>query len=251
MIRTTFLLVLLMAATIACSSETPKPIQTLLDQGLTISREFDAEAGMKGYVVDTGGQQMILYLTPDKRHLVHGNLIDENGMSLTARHMERYAPGPSFNDAWEALGQATWIRDGSETAERVVYVFSDPNCPYCHQFWEAARPYVGDNVQLRHIMVGILRPSSIGKAARLLAADDPEAALREHEENYDNGGAAPLESIPADIERALQENRQLMASVGSQATPTILFKDRNGEVRRLMGLPRTDEMLKRIFGVAD
>lgn len=251
MIRTTFLLILLTTVTVACSSETPKPIQTLLDQGLTISHEFDAEAGMKGYVMDASGQQMILYLTPDKRHLLHGNLIDENGMSLTSRHTERYAPLPSFNDAWEALGKATWIGDGSEAAKRIVYVFSDPNCPYCHQFWEAARPYVGEHAQLRHILVGILRPSSLGKSARLLMSDNPEVALREHEENYDNGGVTPLESVPADIQRALHENRQLMESIGSQATPTILFKDRNGEVRRLMGMPRTDEALEEIFGVSN
>ncbi|CAM5602480.1 hypothetical protein SSTU70S_03334 [Stutzerimonas stutzeri] len=49
-------------------------------------------------------------------------------------------------------------------------------------FWKQARPWVeSGKVQLRHIMVGMLRADSAGKSAALLSASKPEAALNEHE----------------------------------------------------------------------
>lgn len=48
-----------------------------------------------------------------------------------------------------------------------------PNCPFRNLFWKQARPWVeAGDVQLRHVMVGMLRPDSAGKSAALLAAED-------------------------------------------------------------------------------
>ena len=78
---------------------------------------------------------------------------------------------PLTEKTWKQLESSTWIADGSKKAPRVVYVFTDPNCPYCNKFWSDARPWVkADKVQLRHVMVGILGPTSPGKAAALLSA---------------------------------------------------------------------------------
>ncbi|WP_444677058.1 thiol:disulfide interchange protein DsbG [Halomonas sp. E19] len=84
---------------------------------------------------------------------------------------------------WQDLEQSHWIQDGDPAAPRVLYTFTDPNCPYCVRFWEMARPWVeAGEVQLRHVMVGILQPNSPAKAAALLGADDPAAALHNHSE---------------------------------------------------------------------
>ena len=74
---------------------------------------------------------------------------------------------------------ARWIADGRESAPRTV--FTDPNCPYCNKLWADARPCVdAGKRQLRHVMVGILTPTSAGKAAALLGAKDPAAAMDTH-----------------------------------------------------------------------
>lgn len=55
---------------------------------------------------------------------------------------------------------------------------SDPNCPYCYKFWQAARPWVeSGKVQLRHIQVGVIREESRGQVATLLNSKDPAAVL--------------------------------------------------------------------------
>lgn len=233
----------------ACSAEEslPEPVQALVDRGVVIERVFDTEAGLKGYVARTGGQSTVFYLAPDEQHILIGNLLTADGRNLSAEYLERYAPQPEFNEAWDDLAASTWIGDGNPGAERIVYMFTDPNCPYCHSFWQAARPYVGDDAQLRHVMVGILGPTSAGKAAALLTAEDPRAALREHEENYAGGGVEPLAAIPAEARQKLGKNRELMQQLGSRATPTIFYKDADGKVRRIIGMPQSEEKMKQIF----
>lgn len=232
----------------ACSAEEslPAPVQALVDRGVVIEHEFDT-AGMKGYVARAGGQSTILYLAPDEQHILIGNLLTADGTNLSAEYLERFAPPPEFNEAWDDLAASTWIGDGNPDADRIVYMFTDPNCPYCHKFWQAARPYVGNDVQLRHVMVGILGPTSAGKAAALLSANDPRAALLDHEENYESGGVEPLASVAAETQQKLRTNRELMQKLGSGATPTIFYKDADGQVRRIIGLPQSEEKMKQIF----
>lgn len=50
----------------------------------------------------------------------------------------------------------------------ILYVFMDPNCKFCHRFYEQVMPLVRKNaVQIRAIMVGFVKPSSLGKAAAI------------------------------------------------------------------------------------
>lgn len=83
---------------------------------------------------------------------------------------------------WDKLKDSAWIADGSDSAEKFVYVFTDPNCPYCKRLWNDARPWVdAGKIQLRHVMVGTLGESSQKKAAYLLSTENPEAALKDNE----------------------------------------------------------------------
>ena len=95
--------------------------------------------------------------------------------------VEQRAVAAVGSDAWRQLETSHWIADG-RTGARVVYVFTDLNCPYCNKLWSDARPWVNSGkVQLRHVIVGILTPTSPGKAAALLADKDPSATLAAYE----------------------------------------------------------------------
>lgn len=144
---------------------------------------------------------------------------------------------------WKQLENSAWIADGRGDAKRIVYVFTDPNCPFCNKFWTDARPWVNDGkVQLRHIMVGILRSDSMGKAAALLSAPDPQAALARHERQHASGGIAPMEDIPDKVRARLNTNHELMQQLGSFATPTIFYKNANGWLQGIRGAPSTDTL---------
>lgn len=151
-------------------------------------------------------------------------------------------PDQRAEQVWDRLESADWIALGADEPERVVYAFTDPNCPYCNLLWRASKPYYSEGLQVRHIMVGILKPSSPGKAAAILGADNPAAALRRHERNHDSGGIEPVSSPDDGVQGRLTRNQQLMKRFGIRATPGLVFRTAEGGVRKLMGMPRISQI---------
>ncbi|MGK0547804.1 thiol:disulfide interchange protein DsbG [Halomonas cupida] len=218
----------------------PAPIQALEEQGLTIHERFDAPGDLTGYATSAQGREIAVYVTGDGQHAVVGNLVDAEGNNLSVEPLERLVRGPQDAQTWERLEESAWIADGSDDAERIIYMFTDPNCPYCSQFWQAARPWVeAGKVQIRHIMVGILKRDSPRIAISLLAADNPAAALEAHESG---DPIQPLDTLSPQWERTLQENHSLMQSMGLHATPSLLYHTAEGKLEVTQGMPQGDNM---------
>ncbi len=171
----------LLASLPASADALPSPMQALKQQGFTFHGQFEAPGGLEGYAASASGQTVAAYLTADGQHAVVGTLIDEQGNNVSADALQRLVNGPKNAKLWEQMADQHWVREGDADAERIVYTFSDPNCPYCRKFWEDARPWVeSGRVQIRHLMVGVLKPDSAPKAAALLSADAPAEAIAEH-----------------------------------------------------------------------
>ncbi len=229
----------------AQAKDWPAPIKALEAQGVEVIGRFEAPGGVTGYAAVHQHQPISLYLTADGMQVIVGPMFDSKGNSLSDEPLDRLVSKPMADKAWKQLESSTWIADGSKTAARVVYVFTDPNCPYCNKFWSEARPWVKANkVQLRHVMVGILGPTSPGKAAALLTAKDPALALSQHGLQQTSGGLKPLNPIPADVRAQLEANYKLMEQLGSAATPSIFYKDASGRLQKMQGAPSADMLLK-------
>lgn len=166
---------------------------------------------------------------------------------------EGRGPGSVESNTWRQLAASHWIGDGRDGA-RVVYVFTDPNCPYCNKLWSDARPWVtAGKIQLRHVIVGILTPTSPGKAAALLADKDPAAMLAAYESQnaftvstalasgrprpLADGALKPLGSIAPAQQAQLAANEQLMTSLKLRATPALVWRDEQGLLHVRQGLP--------------
>lgn len=249
LILTTLALLVGGAATAQDATEgLPAPIAALEDRGATIGESFDAPSGLTGYTVSFQGQTLAAYLTPDGDHVVVGTLLDGDGTNLSQPVLSAAANAARPESEWQAVSEAGWIADGSDDADRVVYAFTDPNCPFCHRFHEQTRDWVeAGDVQIRHVMVGVLRQDSLPKAATLLAADDPSAALDEHEANFDNGGVTPADRLPAEAQQTVQSNNELMSQLGIRGTPSVFYRDADGNIRLARGLPR-GERLDEVMG---
>lgn len=243
-----FVVALLGTSFVAQAKDWPAPIKALEAQGIEVVGSFDAPGGVTGYAGVMRQQALPLYLTADGKQVIVGPMFDSKGANLSDEPLERLVSKPVTDKTWKQLESSTWIGDGSKNAPRVVYAFTDPNCPYCNKFWNDARPWVkAGKVQLRHVMVGILGPTSPGKAAALLTAKDPQAALTQHEQQRGSGGIKPLNSIPTEIRGQLDANQRLMEQLGSSATPTIFYKDTGGKLQKMQGAPSA-EMLINILG---
>lgn len=247
----------LATSVVMAAPERPAALAALEKQGVTIVGAFPAPGGLTAWAGYIGQRPLSFFVTPDGKHVIAGTLLDSQGREVAEAALEQAVRGAMTQGAWSKLESSHWIEDGKKGAPRTVYVFTDPNCPYCNKFWADARPWVdGGKVVLRHVMVGILTPTSAGKAAALLAAKDPAAALTAYERGHmeqneksiasgrarplGDAGLKPLDTVPADIESKLAANQRLMASLGLQATPAVVWRDASGNVQMRTGAPTSD-----------
>lgn len=241
----------------------PETLRALEGKGITVVGSFPAAGGLTAWAAFKGQTPLAFYATPDGKHMVVGTMLDAKGDEVNQIALEQAVAKPMTDGAWAQVERSKWIADGSDKAPKIVYVMTDPNCPYCNKLWSDARPWVDSGkVQLRHIMVGILTPTSAGKAAALLTDKNPSAALDAHEranvaanakmmaagrpKPLSNDGLKPLATIPPAIETQLDTNAKLMASLGLQATPALIWRDAKGMLQTRTGAP--DNALPAIFG---
>ncbi|HUW99168.1 MAG TPA: thioredoxin fold domain-containing protein [Acidiferrobacter sp.] len=147
---------------------------------------------------------------------------------------------------WSGLQTAASISEG--TGAKQLYIFFDPNCPYCHDLYQALQPLIGpDQLKIAWIPVGILALSSFGKAAHLLEDNDPMAALDRAERafRHKSGELTPARATPA-ITRGLTNNVRLLAAAGADGVPFLVYKDQTGRVNTVMGDP-PEEALRGII----
>ena len=231
-------------ATTACAAEGDRPpvLDTLEANGLSIVEEFPAGDGLRAFAAVAGQQPIAVYVTAGGDAIV-GTRVDRNGNESDAMRLQELVAKPMGEQIWSQLESSEWVLDGSADAPRVIYTFSDPNCPFCNRLWNAARPWVdAGKVQLRHVMVGVIKEDSAGKVATILGADDPSARLAENERRFAQGGVPAAASVPAGIRRTLQSNQLLMTELGFRGTPALVFRDADGTVQRRGGMPQGSDL---------
>jgi thiol:disulfide interchange protein DsbG len=229
-------------------SSRPEVIRNLEQQGVKIMGEFDAPGGLRGFAGVSGGAPVTLYVTPDGAHVIAGTLLNSKGEDVSASEVDRLVVQPMSQRVWAQLERSHWVVDGDAKAKRVVYAFTDPNCPYCHRFWEASRRWIqSGKVQIRHIMVGVIRADSANKAAAILTAKSPSDAFTLNEQRQADGGIEGVEKVSAEVRAKLDANARLMEQLGFRGTPGILFRDESGAVQSRSGMPAPEDM-KTVLG---
>jgi len=241
-------LLLTLLPMLANAQELPAPVKAIEKQGITIIKSFDAPGGMKGYLGKYQDMGVTIYVTPDGKHAISGYMYDEKGANVSEQMIQKEIYAPAGRELWSQMEKAHWILDGKKSAPRVIYVFADPFCPYCKQFWQQARPWVeSGKVQLRTLMVGVIRPDSPATAAAILTSKDPAKTWHDYEQS---GGKLPL-NVPASVPPAQMEilntNQKLMDSLGANATPAIYYLNADNELQQVVGLPDADN-LKAMMG---
>lgn len=241
-------LLLAMLPALAGAEELPAPVKAIEKQGITIIKSFDAPDGMKGYLGKYQDMGVTIYVTPDGKHAISGYMYDEKGTNVSEQMIQKEIYAPQGRELWKQMEQATWILDGNKAAPRVIYVFADPFCPYCKQFWQQARPWVeSGKVQLRTLMVGVIKPESPATAAAILASKDPTKTWHDYEQS---GGKLKLE-VPASVapaqQQVLNNNQKLMDALGANATPAIYYLNADNMLQQVVGLPDADN-LKAMMG---
>lgn len=241
MIKRTLLLTLF--PFIAFAEELPAPVKAIEKQGITILKSFDAPGGMKGYLGKYQDMGVTIYLTPDGKHAISGYMYDEKGANLSNALIEKEIYAPVGREMWQRMEKASWILDGKKEAPVILYVFADPFCPYCKQFWQQARPWVeSGKVQLRTLLVGVIKPESPATAAAILSTRDPAKTWHDYEASGGKLNLTIPSSVPENKMKTLNIHQKLMDDLGANATPAIYYMNKENMLQQVVGLPEKAQL---------
>lgn len=214
-------------------------------QGYNFVKQIDAPQGMQGWAGFKDEYPSTVFISNDQKYYLVGDLFNAQDQNLTEAAIEQHVKSAVLDQIWNSLQQSTWIKDGADDAARIVYVFNDVNCPYCHTFWQQARPWVeSGKVQLRHIMVGVIRPSSKAQAASILNAPNRDELFKQYNQSSGKMKIKEMAKLPQALSDQLDHNAQLMEKYGFYATPALVWKDAKGQIKSQQGAPKD---LKAVF----
>ncbi len=239
-------LVLATAAPLGAAETYPKAIAQAVKSGVKVVKSFPAASGLTGWVLSQGGRYSIVFTTADKKTLLAGALVDENGENLSATYEEKYVPKPDLSGLYQSLEKSFHVVEGTtKDPKSVMYAFVDANCPFCHYTWKALQPYEKAGLQVRWILVDTLGPTSLPKAIEVMAAGDKAAAFRKMELNHGKAWTAPAQATAAAqpaVAAGIKANNALMEQFGIGGTPGVIWKDKQGKVQVKAGMPRLSEL---------
>lgn len=226
------------------SDKVPAALKQSLETGdIKIERRFEtAMDGITGYVLKRGGQYQIVYGQDD--YLILGQLISPEGENLSAQYEEQYVPKPNVGQVVDQLKESRHLVTLGPDEAPTLYAFVDPNCVFCHRFYNDVKPLIeAGKLQVHFVNVAILKASSAGRAAAILEADDPAEAMATNEKDFDEqneeGGIEEAKSPAKDIQQAIDDHTELMQKAGGSGTPTLLYK-RDDRWQIKVGLPGQD-----------
>lgn len=230
---------ILFLSTAQAFAAVPTIKQKLEKEGFSFVKQIEAPAQMTGWAGHMQQNPATVFISNDQKYYIIGDLYNAKGDNLTVDALNKHVKQSVLDDVWKSLSKSAYIQDGNVNAPHIIYVFSDPNCPYCHMFWEKARPYVkSGKVQLRHIQVAVIRPESRGQAATLLAAANPAKVFEEFNVAKGKQKLKEMKPIPANIAQKIKSNEEMMTKYGIYATPAMIWKNSKGQIETASGVPK-------------
>lgn len=195
---------------------------------------FEEDAGL--YRAHIGSQ--ILYVTPDGRFAINGDLYDlESRTNVTEQaRSESRASALAQIDTDDAI-----VFSPEGDTEHVVWVFTDPECPYCQRFHNHMADFNERGIEVRYLAFPRAGPGSDNwrLTEALWCADDPRAAMTA----VKGGQSLDTADMPCDAS-PVADQYQTGRDIGLTGTPMIV--DENGKV--LGGYLKPEALTARLAG---
>ncbi|HWI41297.1 MAG TPA: DsbC family protein [Verrucomicrobiae bacterium] len=209
-----------------------------LDPGLSVSDISLAPAGgLFQVVVKREGQTMLLYLDFSKKYLFSGKLFEIATRSdLTQKTIEE---STTVDIAKIPLKDALVM--GNPKGSKVLYVFSDPECPFCGKLHKDLEQMVKEDPQLKVNVILVpldIHPNAAWKSNSIVCTSKKSMseALSMLEKSFEGGTVKKVDcagDYAAEIKKKAQELQISM-------TPMTVFPD--GKV--VFGAKGTGELKK-------
>ena len=207
-------------------------VEKLTHNRLSVTRTFPGPDGLLGIVAEgQGGKPKTIAWGLDGKAgplLILGPVINAEGQNLTRQAMVKEhlmsKPIPANQLAADALKAPGFVLGH---AGPLAAVFMDPDCIFCHKFYESVLPDLkAGTLRLKVIPVAFLKRSSLPKAVTILSSNDPTKAWAVNEAHFnvntEEGGIAPATNLRVPVAAQIEANTRLLGRTGMVATPTLV-----------------------------
>lgn len=193
--------------------------------------------GMKGVVVEprSGQQNLLGWTNASGDFFIPGPFFNSEGVDITKDMMHKYGGLAAPKDVADQIQDVGFV---AGTKGPIVTAFFEPYCGYCNQLFEKIAPKIdAGELRVRFVMVGFLAEDSLGRAADIVNASNPYAALKTWEGTKDKSKVKPSTASEEQKSKILQNN-MTMNKAGQSGTPALVFCDKNGDVQISSGMPQ-------------
>ncbi len=209
-----------------------------IDPSLTVEDVASAPArGLYQVTLKKDGALHLVYLDFSKNYLVNGPIIDiKSKRNLTQQGVEA---ATTIDPAGIPLDNALVM--GNPKGKKVLYLFSDPECPYCAKLHKTVTEMVKEEPQLKVYIILVpldIHPNSLWKTESIVCKSkkDMAGALKMLENSYEGKEVPHLNCNKV----SGAEMKKVGAKHGVNVTPTMSFA--NGRV--LMGARAKEDIRK-------
>ncbi|HBG04806.1 MAG: hypothetical protein A2075_11595 [Geobacteraceae bacterium GWC2_58_44] len=228
----------------ACHKVTLNEVREIfknIDPGVVVEDVSPAPArSLYQVTLKKDGQVHVAYLDFSKNYLLAGQLFDiRNKRDLTRERMEETA---TINPSEIPLENA--LIAGNPKGSKVLYIFSDPECPYCSTLHDTVRELIREEPELKVYIMLIpldIHPDALWKTESIVCASrsDQKAALAMLERSYEKK-EVPRSECAGGVG---VEMKKLGVKLGIGVTPTLAFASGKmlagargkDEIRKLLG----------------
>jgi len=265
-------------------------VEKLTHHEAEVERVFPGPSGLTGAVVSGKQGPVIVWITNSKSAVIVGGVVDaKTNQNLTVQATAKYllhtglvdspADRPHAQNTSDAVPSASASErsDSGESALRqfirgsqngsfsevsqpglsgphVLYAFVDPNCIFCHKFFDYVQTHLSEfrqaGVRVVYVPVAILKQSSIAKAAAIVDKGWPELLEDEQKFNVNDeeggiqgltGAALTQYASPVKVNTNWLGNLA-NANHASAGTPFLVWQAGNGRAYYLDGFPAAKGM---------
>jgi thiol:disulfide interchange protein DsbC len=214
----------------SCHTLSEKEATELIKKtGLTVTSVKPSSAkGLFELLVEKSGQKGIIFMDYAKKHLIQGMVYDlEKLEPATAHKLDLQQPKQQTSLDVKTIPTRNAIIMGNPKGSQKLYVFTDPDCPYCRKGHEELKKLakIAPDVAIYIMLYPLpMHPGSYDKSRAVVENMSLDLLDKAFE-----GKDVPRPS-KASSKAVIDENIQFANSNGISGTPTMVMPDGKIEV---------------------
>lgn len=253
-------------------------IKAAMKDEYDVEKTFKFRSRLTGVVVHKKADpedKSVYFLTPDKKSFIVGQVFDEKGDNVSEEAVRKNLDVDKVMKHLQDKGKSaqvggaqTGIQAGIDVTEdvlkdapgvfagvsgdvpkdaRILYVFADPNCIYCHRMYEAianSEAVLKElNVRVKWITVAVLIPNDSVRKAQAIVKGGYDAFIKNETDYNTSTHRGGIEGIddPQYFEIVKSNTKMFNSIMPGTGTPAyVWFKD--GQMKRDMGALTVDKV---------